>query len=307
MCNGGTGGTGGNGSVLITWSDPNLPTVTSPTATGITSGGAVLGANVTSNGGGALTACGTCWGTSPSPAGNCAAEGGTATGVFTHARSGMPLGTLIYYRGYATNSAGTSYSSDGNFTTSLPGITFTTAVTVSGTFTVTGAISKGSGSFVIDHPLDPKNKLLYHSFVESPDVKNIYDGVTILDEEGKATVTLPTYFMALNKDFRYQVKPINKPSPNLYIEKEIEDGKFSIAGGNPGEKISWQITGIRHDPYILANPIIVEVEKGPNTPVKKGEYLYPELYATNSFSGVFGNFINLFKGLIRQLMLFSHD
>src|SRR5690349_4851424 len=42
-------------------------------------------------------------------------------------------------------------------------------VSIIGTLSVTGAISKATGSFVIDHPLDPKNKLLYHSFVESPD------------------------------------------------------------------------------------------------------------------------------------------
>jgi len=78
------------------------------------------------------------------------------------------------------------------------------SITVSGNVVVTGTISKGSGSFVIDHPLDPENKLLYHSFVESPDVKNIYDGVITLDVNGEATVVLPSYFEALNTDFRYQ-------------------------------------------------------------------------------------------------------
>ena len=88
-----------------------------------------------------------------------------------------------------------------------------------------GAISKGSGTFVIDHPLDPKNKLLYHSFVESPDAKNLYDGVATLDSNGEAQIRLPGYFMALNKDFRYQMKPIGAPMPNLYVKDEIVEGE----------------------------------------------------------------------------------
>ncbi len=99
---------------------PVVPTVTSPTATGITTTGATLGANVTSLGiPASISARGTCWGTSASPTTNCAAEGGTTTGVFSHARTGMSPNTFYYYRGYATNSTGTGYSADGTFTTSL--------------------------------------------------------------------------------------------------------------------------------------------------------------------------------------------
>jgi hypothetical protein len=98
---------------------PAIPTLASPTVSGITSGGATLGANVTSLGNPAsISARGTCWGTSPNPTTNCVAEGGTTTGAFTHARTGMPSSTLIYYRGYATNTTGTGYSPDATFTTS---------------------------------------------------------------------------------------------------------------------------------------------------------------------------------------------
>src|SRR5207253_6609171 len=60
-----------------------------------------------------------------------------------------------------------------------------------GNLNVTGTVSKGGGSFKIDHPLDPSNKTLSHSFVESPDMMNIYNGVTNLDAKGQASVTLP--------------------------------------------------------------------------------------------------------------------
>ena len=46
---------------------------------------------------------------------------------------------------------------------------------------VEGTLSKSAGSFKIDHPLDPANKYLYHSFVESPDMMNVYNGVITLD------------------------------------------------------------------------------------------------------------------------------
>jgi hypothetical protein len=48
---------------------------------------------------------------------------------------------------------------------------------VGGDLYASGMITKSSGSFKIDHPLDPANKYLSHSFVESPDMMNIYNGV----------------------------------------------------------------------------------------------------------------------------------
>ena len=98
-----------------------------------------------------------------------------------------------------------------------------------GRVSVTGTLSKGSGSFKIDHPMDPENKYLYHSFVESPDMKNIYDGVTQLDNKGEIWVELPNYFDALNKDFRYQLTCIGSFG-QVYIAEEIQNNRFKIAG-----------------------------------------------------------------------------
>ena len=164
-------------------------------------------------------------------------------------------------------------------------VTFTKSTTVTGTVNVVGTLSKGSGTFVIDHPLDPRNKLLYHSFMESPDVMNIYDGIVELDERGEATIVLPDYFLALNKDFRYLATAIGAPMPNLHISAPVHRRlwlwgsiELNIAGGVAGGTISWQVTGIRRDPFIRAHPIVPEVEKGPNELVEKGEYLFPEFY-----------------------------
>ena len=78
---------------------------------------------------------------------------------------------------------------------------------------------------------------------------NIYNGNVTLDDKGEATVQMPDYFQALNQDFRYQLTAIGAPGPNLYIAEEIANNQFKIAGGQPGSKVSWQVTGIRHDPY----------------------------------------------------------
>ncbi len=172
-----------------------------------------------------------------------------------------------YYYGY-----GQGYY-QGSYTTTISG-----NFGVSGNVTVTSNLGKGSGSFVIDHPLDPRNKLLFHSFVESPDVKNLYDGQVTLDEKGEAVVILPSYFEVLNEDFRYQLRGFSGPMPSLYVKEEVRNNRFSVSGGIPHGTISWQVTGNRKDPYIRANPIIPEVDKTKDTYVPRGEYLHPELY-----------------------------
>ncbi|MGC9334241.1 MAG: hypothetical protein ACP5JJ_08850, partial [Anaerolineae bacterium] len=190
--------------------------------------------------------------------GYASATSGTTYGVY--ARSVSPSGRAVY--GY--NSAGYA----GYFV---------------GDVDVNGHLNKTSGSFKIDHPLDPENQYLYHSFVESPDMKNIYDGVVRLDAQGQAVVQLPDWFEALNQDFRYQLTPIGASMPDLYIAEEVGDNRFKIAGGVPGKKVSWQLTGIRHDPYAEANRIAVEEEKPAD---EKGTYLYPEGYGQSEEVGL---------------------
>jgi hypothetical protein len=168
-------------------------------------------------------------------------------------------------------------------------------VHISGPLYMHGPIYKSGGSFRIDHPLDPADKYLYHSFVESPDMKNVYDGVVALDYNGEAEIELPDWFGALNKDFRYQLTAIGAPGPNLYIAEEISDGVtnysnsnynsscFKIAGGTSGMKVSWQVTGIRKDPWANANRIEVEEDKPDK---ERGYYTHPELYGEPTEKGI---------------------
>jgi hypothetical protein len=146
---------------------------------------------------------------------------------------------------------------------------------VDGTASVSGLMSKGGGSFKIDHPLDPARKYLYHSFVESPDMMNVYNGLVVLGRDGQARVELPDWFEALNRDFRYQLTAVGATAPNLHISSKVADGAFTIAGGNEGQEVSWQVTGIRQDAFANAHRIVVEVDKPAED---HGRYLHPELF-----------------------------
>jgi hypothetical protein len=143
-----------------------------------------------------------------------------------------------------------------------------------GNVEVSGNLSKGGGSFKIDHPLDPENKYLYHSFVESPDMKNIYDGNITTDENGEATVTLPDYFEALNRDFRYQLTVIGTFAQAIVAEK-IKGNRFRVKTNAPNVEVSWQVTGVRQDAYANKHRIPVEAEK---TDKERGFYLHPEAF-----------------------------
>lgn len=139
---------------------------------------------------------------------------------------------------------------------------------------VVGMLSKGGGSFKIDHPLDPENRYLSHSFVESPDMMNIYNGNITTDENGEAVVTLPYYFEALNQDFRYQLTVVGTFAQAM-VAKKVKNNHFVIRTSAPGVEVSWQVTGIRQDAWANKNRIQVEVEK---TERERGYYLHPEAF-----------------------------
>jgi hypothetical protein len=155
-------------------------------------------------------------------------------------------------------------------------------ITVTGNLTVTGTIFKGAGGFMIDHPLDPENKYLYHSFVESPDMKNVYDGNVITDARGEASVALPDYFEAVNRDYRYQLTVIGQFAQAI-VSSEIKNNRFTIRTDKPNVKVSWQVTGIRKDPYAEHNRIHAEVDKSAS---ESGTYLHPTEWGQPESKGI---------------------
>ena len=202
--------------------------------------------------------------------GNASSGSGNIAGVYGYA-SGTGTGDRYGIYGWATGGAN-AYAGyfDGNVH-------------------VNGTLSKSAGSFLIDHPLDPENKTLSHSFVESPDMKNIYDGTIVLDANGVAVVQLPDWFEALNRDFRYQLTAIGSPGPNLYVSREVRNNQFEISGGSSGQKVSWQLTGIRKDPYAEKYRIVVEEIKPEDS---RGLYLNPGAYNLPESKGMIQGSLN---------------
>lgn len=191
------------------------------------------------------------------------ASTGTNYGVRGISNSTSGVGVF----GWAGASSGTNYGVWGR-TESASGY----AVYAQGRAHVTGNFSAGgTKSFVIDHPLDPENKLLRHAAIESSEVLNSYSGNVTLDEAGDARVLLPQWFEALNDDFRYQLTCIGGFAP-VYIAERISNGSFKIAGGTAGLEVSWQVTARRNDAFMRSNPMIVEEDK---PEAERGSYLHP--------------------------------
>jgi hypothetical protein len=139
----------------------------------------------------------------------------------------------------------------------------TGTVVVPGDFTVVGV-----KAFTMDHPLDPANKLLRHAAAESNEVINFYSGNITTDANGKATVSLPDYFGALNKDPRYQLTVIGSFAQAI-ISKEVNNNQFEIATSTPNVKVSWEVKGVRNDARMQKNPFVAVEEK---TGAQKGKY-----------------------------------
>ena len=144
--------------------------------------------------------------------------------------------------------------------------------------------ASGLKPFCIDHPLDPANKFLKHFSIESNEVLNMYRGNVVLDGNGEATVTMPDYFDAININFSYNLTAIGSKA-DLFIKSEIADRKFEIAGGNPGQKVSWTVYADRNDAYVQQNPDakLNEVDKGED----RGKYLMPVLFGQPKEQGIF--------------------
>jgi trimeric autotransporter adhesin len=143
-----------------------------------------------------------------------------------------------------------------------------------GDVTVVYTLTAGSKDFKIDHPLDPANKYLVHSSVESSEMMNIYTGNITTDANGAATVPLPAWFETLNSDFRYQLTVIGQFAQAI-VSRKIENHQFEIRTNAPNVEVSWQVTAVRHDAFAKAHPLVVEEAKDAHL---RGYYLHPELY-----------------------------
>ena len=145
------------------------------------------------------------------------------------------------------------------------------------TILATGALTKSSGSFKIDHPLESKKDTHYlvHSFIEGPQADLIYRGKVTLSS-GTATINIDTVsgmtdgtFVALNTDVQCFT---SNESGWTAIKGSVSGNTLTITAQDNSctDTISWMVVGRRHDPHMKDSnvdwtdsdgKVIVEPEK----------------------------------------------
>ena len=125
-------------------------TITTTAATEVKHNSAIVGGNITDDGGDAITARGICWGTSENPTlENNHTTGGNGIGSFSHTLQDLQTSTTYYYRAYATNTCGTTYGTQKNFKTKsgLPELTTTSPTNITATSAKSGGNITDNGGF----------------------------------------------------------------------------------------------------------------------------------------------------------------
>lgn len=136
--------------------------------------------------------------------------------------------------------------------------------------------ASGTKSFVIDHPLDPANKMLKHYSTEAPKPLNSYRGTVTNDGNGYATVQMPDYYEEINIDPTYQLTIIGGEGFALAkIERKLVGNTFVIRTSEPNIEVCWRVEARRNDRFVRAYGAPIEVEKPREL---RGRYLGPELY-----------------------------
>jgi len=108
----------GYGAVVSFKTLVDLPVVTTTEVTAVSKTGALSGGAVTYDGGGTVTARGLAWGTTANPTiAGTKIDGGTGLGAFVSTLTALQKFTTYHVRAYATNSVGTAYGADIQFTT----------------------------------------------------------------------------------------------------------------------------------------------------------------------------------------------
>ncbi len=178
--------------------------------------------------------------------------GGVALGVFANgARTNIAIGYRANARGGTDRiSIGNNVSNHVNNSASIRGTLYLDGGTGIMTRATFGSGAWSAKAFVIDHPLDPENKVLRHFCVEGPEVWNIYAGNAVL-VNGGAVVELPDYYEALNLvgSEIYSLTVIGGRA-DVWVEEEVSGNRFRIAGERD-LKVSWTIKVLRNDPACL--------------------------------------------------------
>jgi hypothetical protein len=148
--------------------------------------------------------------------------------------------------------------SDGSFRIHLNGTGDIFSVSSAGASSFAGSLTKGSGSFKIDHPLESKKDThhLVHSFVESPQANNIYRGSVALSD-GQATVNLDEVSTMTEGTFVALNTSIHVYTSN---ESDWDAVKGSVSGNiltiecqnaESNAMVNWLVIGERQDQHMI--------------------------------------------------------
>ena len=126
-----------------------------------------------------------------------------------------------------------------------------------GDVAIAGALSKGSGTFLIDHPLDPTNKTLSYGFTESPRYELIHRG-TVQLSNGKATVNIDNEYGLMSGTFEALVQNAEVMSVSIKNSfarvkyGDISGAEFEIEADDlsSNEFVNWLVIAERADAFV---------------------------------------------------------
>ena len=153
-----------------------IPTVLTTAATQVTTNSAVVGGNVTDDGGAEVTERGIVYSTTPNPTtANSKLTSGSGVGEFTCDLTDLQSNATYYARAYAINKKGTAYGEEVSFTTNkqivLPSIT-TNAITQ---ITETSAVA--GGNVTSDGNASVTERGVVYSTNPNPVITNLYNTI----------------------------------------------------------------------------------------------------------------------------------
>ena len=203
-------------------------------------------------------------------------DSGSKYGVFSITNGNAAAGTFkVGVYGSALNEGQANYGIFGI----ASGATTNYAGYFSGDVRITGNLQKGSGTFLIDHPLDPLNKVLRHYFVESPESLCLYRGTAKLNTKGTTRVSMPAYFAGLTKENEATVLLTSiGPEPFTASYEWDEDFMKLTLYGAPKREVSYLVLADRDDPVAHKHKRPVEEKKTTSGEFEKGRLLYPDAY-----------------------------
>lgn len=129
-------------------------------------------------------------------------------------------------------------------------------ITAYGDLSIVGALSKGSGSFKIPHPVLP-GKYLVHSFVESPGADLIYSGMVEL-VKGVAIVDINKEAGMYQGTFQSLCRNVRRKTSNesgfTQVKSSFDESKailkIEAQDKTCTDEIFWQIIGERKDEHM---------------------------------------------------------